>query len=183
MPRDGSATRERLLAAGLRLAHGGALATVRVDDVVDDAGVAKGTFYVHFPTREDFLVALHSRFHDSLAQRIDLAIAGHAPGMRRLLRGSLAYLDGCCERHGIKAMLLGARAEPAIQQAVTAQNARFALLGAAEFKAAGWPAPQQAARLWVGMVAEAAIAEADAGRKLPALRQALGHFLALTAKS
>ncbi len=180
MPRDGTATRERLLEAGLHLTQAAALSSLRVDEVVDAAGVAKGTFYVHFRTREDFLVALHSRFHDGLAVHIDAAVAGQARGMRRLLRGSLAYLDGCSEQRGIKAMLLGARAEPAIQQAVTAQNARFALLAAEEFRAADWPAPQQAARLWVGMVAEAAIAEADAGRKLPPLRQALGRFLAVS---
>ncbi|MBV8063465.1 MAG: TetR/AcrR family transcriptional regulator [Nevskia sp.] len=179
MPRDGSATRERLLEAGLKLAHTAALSSLRVDEVVDAAGVAKGTFYVHFPTREDFLLSLHSRFHDGLAQRIDLAVAGQARGMRRLLRGSLAYLDGCCEQRGIKAMLLGARAEPAIQQAVSHQNARFAALGAEDFRAADWPAPQQAARLWVGMVAEGAIAELDAGKKLPAVRQALRLFLGL----
>jgi AcrR family transcriptional regulator len=177
MPRDGSATRQRLLEAGLRLAHAAALSALRVDEVVEAAGVAKGTFYVHFRTREDFLVALHGRFHDSLAERMELAVAGQAPGLRRLLRSSLAYLDACCEQRGIKAMLLGARTEPGIQQAVSAQNARFALLAAEEFKAADWPAPQQAARLWVGLVAEGAIAEADAGRKLPPLRQALARFL------
>ena len=179
MSRDGSATRERLLNAGLQLAHAGALSALRVDEVVNAAGVAKGTFYVHFSTREDFLVALHGRFHDRLAESIDRAVTGHPFGMLRLLRGSLAYLDGCAEQHGIKAMLLGARAEPAIQQAVSAQNARFAGLAADEFKAAGWPAPQHAARLWVGMVAEAAIAETEAGRKLAPLRQALRRFLAL----
>lgn len=177
MSRDGAPTRERLLAAGLQLAQVGALSALRVDEVVNAAGVAKGTFYVHFATREDFLVALHRRFHDQLAQRIDQAVAGQALGMQRLLRGSLAYLDGCCEQHGIKAMLLGARAEPAIQHAVSTQNARFAGLAAEEFKAAEWPAPQQAARLWVGMVAEAAIAEAETGRKLPTMRQALARFL------
>ena len=179
MPRKGDNTRERLLAAGLQLAHAGAFSALRVDEVVGAAGVAKGTFYVHFATREDFLVALHRRFHDQLAQHIERAIAGHAPGMPRLLRGSLAYLDGCCEQRGIKAMLLGARAEPAIQQAVSVQNARFSTLAAEEFKAAQWPAPQQAARLWVGLVAEAAIAEAEAGRKVQPLRQALRRFLAL----
>lgn len=177
MSRDGAPTRERLLAAGLQLAQTGALSALRVDEVVNAAGVAKGTFYVHFSTREDFLVALHRRFHDQLAQRIDHAVAGQTLGMQRLLRGSLAYLDGCCEQHSIKAMLLGARAEPAIQHAVSTQNARFAGLATQEFKAADWPAPQQAARLWVGMVAEAAIAEAEAGRKLPVMRQALARFL------
>ena len=96
----------------------------------------------------------------------------------RLLRGTNAGLDGFCEQRAIKAMLLGARAEPAIQLAVTAQNARFAALISEEFAAAGWPAPQQAARMWVGMVAEAAIAEAEAGRRQPLLRQALARFAA-----
>jgi TetR/AcrR family transcriptional regulator, transcriptional repressor for nem operon len=178
MPRDGSATRERLLEAGLRLAHAGALSSLRVDEIVDAAGVGKGTFYVHFATREDFLVALHGRFHDQLAERIDRAIAGLAPGMPRLLRATTAYLDGCCEQRAIKAMLLGARADPAIQQAVSSQNARFAGLAAEEFATAGWPAPQQAARLWIGMAAEAAIAESEAGRKMPLLRQALARFAA-----
>jgi TetR/AcrR family transcriptional repressor of nem operon len=177
LPRDGGPTRERLLEAGLRLAQTGALSALRVDDVVQAAGVAKGTFYVHFRTREDFLVALHRDFHDGLAAHIQHAIAGQVTGARRLLRGSLAYLDGCCEQRAIKAMLLGARAEPAIQQAVMAQNARFSALAEQEFRAAGWPAPQHAARLWVGTVAEGAIAEAEAGRKLPPLRQALGRFL------
>ncbi|MDR3415704.1 MAG: TetR/AcrR family transcriptional regulator [Nevskia sp.] len=177
MPRDGSPTRERLLDAGLKLAHAGALSSLRVDEVVNAAGVAKGTFYVHFATREDFLVALHSRFHDQLARRIEQSAGTLPHGVQRLLRGSLAYLDGCCEQHAIKAMLLGARAEPAIQQAVSAQNARFAALAAAEFAAMKWPGPEQAARLWVGMVAEAAIAEAEAGRRLVPLRQALRHFL------
>jgi AcrR family transcriptional regulator len=178
MARDGSATRDKLLLAGLRLADTGALSGLRVDEVVKAAAVAKGTFYVHFATRENFLLALHGRFHDQLAQRIEQAIAGHAPGLPRLLRGSLAYLDGCCEQRGIKAMLLGARAEPAIQHAVGTQNARFDALAADEFKAAEWPAPQHAARLWVSMAAEAAIAEAEGGRKLPQLRQALARFLA-----
>ncbi len=179
MARDGRATRERLLDAGLLLADKAALSALRVDAVVEAAAVAKGTFYVHFATREDYLAALHGRFHDRLAGRIELAVAGQAPGMERLLRGSLAYLDGCCEQQGIKAMLLGARAEPLIRQAVSAQNARFAALATEEFKAVDWPAPPHAARLWVGMVAEAAIAESEAGRKLPPLRQALRRFLGL----
>jgi AcrR family transcriptional regulator len=181
MPRDGSATRERLLDAGLQLAHATALSALRVDGIIGAAGVAKGTFYVHFKTREEFLTALHRRFHDELAQGIERAVQTMSCGVHRLLRGSLAYLDGCCERHAVKAMLLGSRTEPAIQDAVSTQNARFAALAEEEFAAMKWPAPPQAARLWVGMVAEAAVAEADAGRKLPQLRQALKHFLGNTA--
>ncbi|MFD7845671.1 hypothetical protein ACFV4K_22375 [Nocardia sp. NPDC059764] len=37
--------------------------------------------------------------------------------------------------------------------------------------------PAQAARLWIGMVAEAALLELHADRRQPAVRAALTHFL------
>lgn len=170
-------TREKLLAAGLALARTQSFAELRVDDVVAQAGVAKGTFYLHFPDRGAFLAALHQRFHDAVMAEVDAATAAAAAGLSRLLAGSLAYLDYCRRDHPIKALLIGARVEPAIQAAVSAQNARFAQLAEHSFQAAGWPAPRHAGRLWVGLVAEAALAEAEAGKTLPALRKALAAFL------
>ena len=179
MARDGRATRDRLLVAGMQLAEHMPLAAMRVDELAAAAAVAKGTFYVHFAAREDFLVALHRRFHDEVASAIESAVEGRAPGLSRLLLGSLAYLDACRLRKGVKAMLLGARTEPAIQREVSAQNQRFAGIVANDLGAAGWSAPQAAARLWVGMVAEAALLEAEAGGAVQDLRENLGHFLGM----
>ena len=41
------------------------------------AGHAKGTFYIHFADRAEFLVALHRRFHDTVFSRI-IAVTGWA---------------------------------------------------------------------------------------------------------
>lgn len=174
---NAAGTRGKLLEAGCALAHSQAFANLRIDDIVERAGVAKGTFYLHFADRTAFLVALHRRFHDEVMAAVELATEQAPHGTDRLVVGSLAYLDSCRQNHPVKALLVGARAEPAIQTQVSHQNARFTQLAEHNFKAAGWPAAKHAARLWVGMVAEAALAEAEAGAALPPLRKALTHFL------
>jgi TetR/AcrR family transcriptional repressor of nem operon len=170
-------TREKLLDAGSNLAQRKAIATLRIDDIVEQAGVAKGTFYLHFQDRSEFLVALHRRFHDEVMVAVELATEKTPQGIARLLSGSLAYLDVCLGRHPVKALLIGARAEPAIQAEIGHQNARFARLAAQGFSAAGTAGAAHAARLWVGMVAEAALAEAEAGKAIVPLRKALARFL------
>jgi AcrR family transcriptional regulator len=59
--------RERLLAAGeqVLLARGAARATVA--EVTETAGVAKGTFYLYFHSKNDLLLALRRRFVGQLA--------------------------------------------------------------------------------------------------------------------
>ena len=57
-------TLELLLDAGVKVAEEHGLAGLSVNRVVAEAGVAKGTFYVHFTDRNAFIDALHERFHD-----------------------------------------------------------------------------------------------------------------------
>lgn len=170
-------TRQQLIDAGLRLARERALASLRVDDLVQAAGVAKGTFYLHFKDRSEYLVTLHRSFHDAVMGQVQAAVAKQPAGLARLLTGSRAYLDACRRDHPIKALLIESRTEPAIQDAVAMQNARFTQRAARDLKAAGWPRPEAAARLWVGMVAEGALAEAEADAALPEIRASLARFL------
>ncbi len=178
MPRpDAAQTRQRLLDSGAELAGTKSLATLTVDEVVAHAGCAKGTFFTHFQTRAEFFVALHRAFHERVATSVQGAIAGSEPGLPRLLRGSLAYLDACRREHTVKSLLVEARWLPEISAEVHRQNARFDSLATVNFEAARWPSPKQAARLWVALVAEAALAEAEASRRLPAFRRQLPIFL------
>ena len=79
----GRRTREALLDAGVAVAEEQGLAGLSVNRVVARAGVAKGTFYVHFADRDGFVDALHSRFH----ARVEGAVAGRRlPAARRALR-------------------------------------------------------------------------------------------------
>jgi AcrR family transcriptional regulator len=140
--------------------------------------VAKGTFFHHFTDRAGFLLALHREFHDRLFGEITEAIKDLAPGRDRLVRAAGAYLDGCLRNRGVRALLLEARAEPLIGQAVLARNEQASQLIRADFAAMRWPHPLESGRRWNGLVVEAALVELQAGRRRPAVRAALSQFLA-----
>ena len=168
-------TRQALLDAGLELASQGSLHRLTIDAVVNRAGVAKGTFYVHFPDRAAFLVALHVQFHERLLDHILQAVEGLPPGAERLRRGTEVYLDECLQQRAVKAILLEARSEGAIAEEVQRRHASFAQLEQADFATLGWPEPAMAARLFVALGAEVALIELETGRH-EAARQTLWRF-------
>jgi AcrR family transcriptional regulator len=170
-------TREALLDAGLRLAERTGLAGLSVNLVVQEAGVAKGTFFHHFGDRASYLLALHREFHDRLTGRIEAAIDGMQPGRDRLNAVAGTYLDGCLRDRGVRALLLEARAERAVTDEIARRNHAGAQLCEADFVALKRPHPYESAQLWVGMIAEAALIEHQAAKALPAVRQAVEQFV------
>jgi AcrR family transcriptional regulator len=170
-------TRAALIDSGLRLAERVGLAGVSVNVLVEELGVAKGTFFHHFGSRTNYLLALHGEFHDRLQAEILATVDGQQPGLARLLTASTAYLDACLRDRGVRALLLEARAEPLVAEQANARHAHNATLVKPDFQAMGWPHPADAARLWVGLVGEAALLELHAGRRQPTLRSALRQFL------
>ncbi|MCV7096459.1 TetR/AcrR family transcriptional regulator [Mycobacterium kubicae] len=170
-------TREALIDAGLRLAERTGLTGLSVNLIVQDAGVAKGTFFHHFGDRASYLLALHREFHDRLGARVQDTINDVPPGRERLLTGANAFLDGCLRDRGVRALLLEARAEPAVTGEIGKRNKTNAELCRADFAALEHPHPYESAQLWVGMVAEAALIEHQATKALPAVRDALKRFL------
>jgi AcrR family transcriptional regulator len=60
--RSGEKSRLRLLAAGARLLETVAFRDLLVEDVCREAGLAKGTFYIYFDSKEVFLRALISQY-------------------------------------------------------------------------------------------------------------------------
>jgi TetR/AcrR family transcriptional regulator, transcriptional repressor for nem operon len=174
----GHRTREALLTAGVAVAERGGLSGLSVNRVVAEAGVAKGTFYVHFDDREAFIDALHARFHDRVQEAVAAATAGTPAGAERILRGVEAYLDVCLADRAIKALALEARAEATLSASMSARHERFATTAVPSFKAMGWPDAGAAAQLLAAMTSEVAIRELEAGRRLPGARRALRRFLA-----
>jgi TetR/AcrR family transcriptional regulator, transcriptional repressor for nem operon len=61
VPRDGTATRERILDAAQRIVQGGFAAT-SVDAVLAQAPATKGAFFHHFPSKNDVGRALLERY-------------------------------------------------------------------------------------------------------------------------
>jgi TetR/AcrR family transcriptional regulator, transcriptional repressor for nem operon len=170
-------TRELLIDTGLRLAERTGLAGLSVNLIVGEAGVAKGTFFHHFGDRASYLLALHREFHERLVARVQAAIEGMPPGRDRLTAVANTYLDGCLRDRGVRALLLEARAEPAITDEIARRNHASAEVCRADFAALKRPHPYESAQLWVGMVAEAALIEYQAAKALPALREAVEQFL------
>lgn len=72
--------RNALLDAGQRLLGSADLARISVNAIVAEAGMAKGSFYQHWPSRTQYVRALHVRFHDQLEESIAAAMADLPPG-------------------------------------------------------------------------------------------------------
>jgi AcrR family transcriptional regulator len=178
-PSGAAQTRVSLLDAGAALAEEHGLASVSVNMVVARAGVAKGTFYVHFKDRAAFVDAMHARFHERVQAAVERAVAGLPAGAERIFRGSEAYLDVSLENRGVKALSLEARSDPTGQDSMAARRERLAEGGVPDLKAMGWDDPGAAAQLLAAMTREISVLEFDAGHPLPASRRALRRFLGI----
>jgi len=174
---SGASTREALLDAGVVVAEQHGLSGLSVNRVVAEAGVAKGTFYVHFENREDFVDSLHAGFHARVEERVAVATAGVPAGADRIVRGAEAYLDACLEDRAVKALALEARSDPSLAASMSARHEQFAASAVPSLRAMGWPDSTAASHLLAAMTAEVAIRELDAGRRLPAARRSLQRFL------
>lgn len=172
-----AATRELLVDAGLRMAERTGLTGLSVNAIVEAAGVAKGTFFHHFGDRARYLVAIHEEFHDRLFADITEVVGDLPPGRDRLLAAANAYLDGCLRHRGVRALLLEARAEPAIAGAIAERNKLVVGLIRQDFVVLGWGRAGEGAALWNGLVVEAALLELAAGRRESSVREALAQFL------
>ncbi|MBU3751856.1 MAG: helix-turn-helix transcriptional regulator, partial [Mycobacterium sp.] len=165
-------TRHELLDAAIGLAEREGLAGLSVARITAAAGHAKGTFYVHFPDRAAFMVALHRRFHDALFSRIVAATAAEPLGPARAGKRLSAFLEGCRALPGVRAVLLEVRTEPAVATEVDRRNRQAAAVLAADL-AECCAQPRETARLLVLAAADVAARESDRRRRLPAARRAL----------
>jgi TetR/AcrR family transcriptional regulator, transcriptional repressor for nem operon len=172
-------TYEALLDAGVEVAERDGLAGLSVNRVVAQAGLAKGTFYVHFADREAFVDALHARFHDRVERAAAAATAGIPPGAECIARAVDAYLDVCLSDRTVKALALESRAEGTVTDSMAARHERFVARAVPSLKAMGWPDTKAAAQLLAAMTSEIAVRELDAGRRLPAARRALRRYLGI----
>jgi TetR/AcrR family transcriptional repressor of nem operon len=166
-------THDKLIDAALLLAGDRPLATIPVEDIAREAGVAKGTFYVHFADRGAFLAAVARRVHRRLVRATVDAVGTMPPGAERLAAGAIAYLDASLAQVGAKSTLLESRFEPAvaIEAARCKGDAAMVMLG--DVEALGMPDPMTTARLFAALVAEAALIELESGGADPSARAAL----------
>lgn len=165
-------TRSELLSAAVKLAERDGLQSLSVANITAAAGHAKGTFYVHFPDRSAFLVAMHQRFHDTVFADVIASTADLPPGPERARRRLIAFLDACRAQPGVRALLLDARSEATIMAEVDRRNQQAAQTVAADLR--GPTAhPVETARILVLAAADLAARESRHRRRLKAAREAL----------
>jgi AcrR family transcriptional regulator len=78
-------TRERLIEVGFSLFAEHGVDRVTVDAICDAAGVAKGTFYFHYPTKQALLVAAFHRAGDDVARHAEALVASETPFVEAVL--------------------------------------------------------------------------------------------------
>lgn len=96
------ARRQEIVEAAERLlqAHG---ARVRVEDVVREAGVAKGTFFLYFPTWDDLLETVRARLVTAFDAAYPLPAEGEGPVDWPALvdQQAAAFIDFTLSRRGV----------------------------------------------------------------------------------
>lgn len=84
-------TREAIVGAGRRLFARRPVESVSIDELVTEAGVAKGSFYNHFPDREALAEAVVLRIRAELDQRVRAANDGLPDPAVRMVRALATY--------------------------------------------------------------------------------------------
>lgn len=173
MPKPAEPGRNALMTAGARVAEDRGLRGLSINAVVEAAGMAKGTFYHHFADRRSYVIALHRRYHDTLADTIGAHIADLPPGAHRVEVGVTAYLDACLATRGTKAFLAQSRTDTDLLDEVHDRNQRTADIIEPDLAVMGWSDPRAVAHLLVAMVAEIALTELYGEGPRPDLRAAV----------
>ena len=76
----GGDKRERILDAAERIFARHGFYAAKVSDVAKEAGVADGTIYLYFKSKDDLLISLFARRMQQLNEALGAAIAGKPPG-------------------------------------------------------------------------------------------------------
>lgn len=89
-PEDKTARRDGIVRAAEELSSRGA--GFSMEQLARRAGVAKGTVYLYFGTREEVLLAVHEKQTHELFDVVERALAASAPTGETVVRAGLRYL-------------------------------------------------------------------------------------------
>jgi AcrR family transcriptional regulator len=97
-----SAARERVLEAAFRLFYAKGIRAVGVDLIIAESGVAKATFYKHFPAKDDLVVAYLDRVDGIWTGQLRAAAAAAGDEPAEQLVGMFDALGTACRREGYR---------------------------------------------------------------------------------
>ncbi len=100
-PGVGSA-RERILQTAFQLFYAKGIRAVGVDLLIAESGVAKATFYKHFPAKDDLVVAYLDQVDSEWTGQLADAAAAAGSDPADQLVGLFDALSGACRRDGYR---------------------------------------------------------------------------------
>ena len=101
-PTRPSAARERVLDAAFALFYARGIRAVGVDLIIAESGVAKATFYKHFPAKDDLVVAYLDKVDGVWSSQLHDAAAAAGPDAADQLVGLFDALRSACRREGYR---------------------------------------------------------------------------------
>ncbi|HET9477347.1 MAG TPA: TetR/AcrR family transcriptional regulator [Dehalococcoidia bacterium] len=85
--------RERIMSATVDLIREHGFPELRIEEIVERAGLSVGTFYLYFDSKADLFVALVTEYTEKLQEQMKAAYATEGPVALRIARGLDVYLD------------------------------------------------------------------------------------------
>lgn len=98
--------REKLLYAGLKLFTEAGYQKTSVLEIVENARVSKTTFYQHFKSKEDIMVALFEQLGNEMAEEVKRAISQEERVTYKAFAGISRYIRICFENREVAKILL-----------------------------------------------------------------------------
>src|SRR5262245_48815507 len=89
----GGDKRERILESALRVFASKGFFGAKVSDVAEEAGIADGTIYLYFKSKDDLLISLFEAEMQKVIAQLDTAMRGATDAADKLRRFVTAYFD------------------------------------------------------------------------------------------
>lgn len=102
MPAETGPARKRILDSASRLFYERGIRAVGVDLIIAESNVAKATFYKHFPSKDDLVLAYLDRVDDIWTGQLRDCAAAAGPDPADQLVGMFDALRSACRRPGYR---------------------------------------------------------------------------------
>jgi len=151
---DASPARRRLLDTATRLFYNNGIHSVGIDRIIAEAGVAKATFYKHFPSKDDLVLA-YIEEQDRLGRAAIASLPQEEP--REMIAAIMGRISDAVTGGGWRGCpFLNAAAEypdptSLVRQAIEARRAWYHALLTDMLVATGDPVPSITASLLVAL--------------------------------
>jgi AcrR family transcriptional regulator len=97
-----SAARQRILDTAFRLFYAHGIRAVGIDRIIAESGVAKATFYKHFPAKDDLVIAYLDKVDGVWGEQLRKAAEAAGPDPAAQLVGMFDALATACRREGYR---------------------------------------------------------------------------------